>query len=345
MLTCLNPLAIHIYSLACLLWYSSLAECDMCSRLFIYCIYTTWIAAQTWRLLLSTRRACHQSAACGVPFWRSAASCSLWWCVVETLGHVMVLILSFTLWHCIWYSLSHYVCVTWSWRTCILYIRVCLQIRVWQVVAVRIHVRGSFCFGVLGAETGHLVVPQASRKLPRVRGEALVYARHGGGVREAELAVAQQWWTGAGRGVLQLCLWLRTVERQTRRCRPGMSCSRGGNNWRGQLPWSGDSGCGTPARVACMAQGRQPDFLGAAHWPTGLRKLYDACAVHHRAYEAPVRRGTTRSTRGVLDVHARRGGAGAWCLFSFGLALFKLWNSKFLNGTWKSPNTKVVEKL
>jgi hypothetical protein len=132
MLTCLNPFAIHLYSLACLLWYSSLAEYDMCSRLFIFCIYTTRIAAQTWRLLLSTRRACHQSAACGVPFWRSAASCSLWWCVVETLGHVMVLILSFTLWHCIWYSLSHYVCVTWSWRTCNLCIRVCLQIRVWH---------------------------------------------------------------------------------------------------------------------------------------------------------------------------------------------------------------------
>jgi hypothetical protein len=45
----------------------------------------------------------------------------------------MVVILSFTLWHCIWYSLSHYVCVTWSWRTCNLCIRVCLQIRVWQV--------------------------------------------------------------------------------------------------------------------------------------------------------------------------------------------------------------------
>jgi hypothetical protein len=83
----------------------------------------------------SARRACHQSAACGVPFWRSAASCSLWWCDVETLGHVMVLILSFTLWHCIWYSLSHYVCVTWSWCTCNLCIRVCLQIRVWQEAA------------------------------------------------------------------------------------------------------------------------------------------------------------------------------------------------------------------
>jgi hypothetical protein len=132
MLNCLNPLAIHIYNLACLLWYSSLAEYDMCSRLFIYCIYTTRIAAQTWRLMLSTRRACHQSAACGVPSWRSAASCSLWWYVVETLGHVMVLILYFTLWHCIWYSLSRYVCVTWSWRTCNLCIRVCLQIRVWH---------------------------------------------------------------------------------------------------------------------------------------------------------------------------------------------------------------------
>jgi hypothetical protein len=132
MLTCLNPLAIHIYSLACLLWYSSLVEYDMCSRLFIYCIYTTRIAAQTWRLMMSSRRACHQSAACGVPFWRSAASCSLWCYVVETLGHVMVLILSFTLWHCIWYSLSHYVCVTWSWPTCNSCIRVCLQIRVWQ---------------------------------------------------------------------------------------------------------------------------------------------------------------------------------------------------------------------
>jgi hypothetical protein len=132
MLTCLNPLAIHLYSLACLLWYSPLAEYDMCSRLFIYCIYTTRIAAQTWRLMMSTRHACHQSAACGVPFWRSAASCSLWWYVVETLGHVMVLILSFTLWHCIWYSLSHYVCVTRSWRTCSLCIRVCLQIRVWH---------------------------------------------------------------------------------------------------------------------------------------------------------------------------------------------------------------------
>jgi hypothetical protein len=132
MLTCLNPLAIHIYSLACVLWYSFLAEYDMCSRLFIYCIYTTRIAAQTWRLLLRTRRACHQSAACGVPCWRSAASCSLWGFVVETLGHVMVLILSFTLWHCIWYSLSHYACVTWSWRTYNLCIRVCLQIRVWH---------------------------------------------------------------------------------------------------------------------------------------------------------------------------------------------------------------------
>jgi hypothetical protein len=133
MLTCLNPWAIHLHSLACLLWYSSLVECDMCSRLFIYCIYTTRIVAQTWRLLLSTRRACHQSAACGVPFWRSAATCSLWWFIVETLGHVMVLILSFTLWHCIWYSLSHYVCVTWSWRTCNLCIRVCLQIWVWHL--------------------------------------------------------------------------------------------------------------------------------------------------------------------------------------------------------------------
>jgi hypothetical protein len=133
MLTCLNPWAIHLYSLACLLWYFSLAEYDMCSHLFIYCIYTTRIAARTWRLLLSTRRSCHQSAACGVPFWRSAASCSLCCCVVETLGHVMVLILSFTLWHCIWYSRSHYVCVTWSWRTCNLCIRVYLQIRVWQL--------------------------------------------------------------------------------------------------------------------------------------------------------------------------------------------------------------------
>jgi hypothetical protein len=66
---------------------------------------------------------------------RSAASCSLWWYVVETLGHVMVLLLTFTLWHCFWYSLSHYVCVIWSWRTCNLCIRVCLQIRVWQVFA------------------------------------------------------------------------------------------------------------------------------------------------------------------------------------------------------------------
>jgi hypothetical protein len=135
MLNRLNPLAIHLYTLACLLWYSSLAEYDMCSRLFIYCIYTTLIAAQTWRLMMSTRRACHQSVACGVPFWRSAASCSLWWYVVETLGHVMLLILSFTLWHCIWYSLSHYVCVTWSWRTCNLCIRVRLQIRVWHQVS------------------------------------------------------------------------------------------------------------------------------------------------------------------------------------------------------------------
>jgi hypothetical protein len=132
MLNCSNPLAIHIYSLACLLWYSSLAEYNMCSRLFIYCIYRNRIAAQTWRLLLSTRCACHQSAACGVPFWRSAASCSLWWYVVETLGHVVVLILSFTLWHCIWYSLSHYMCVTWSLHTCNLCIRVCLQLQVWQ---------------------------------------------------------------------------------------------------------------------------------------------------------------------------------------------------------------------
>ena len=48
----------------------------------------------------------------------------------ETFGHIMVIILSFTLWHYIWYSLSHYVCVTLSWRTCNLSIRVCLQIRV-----------------------------------------------------------------------------------------------------------------------------------------------------------------------------------------------------------------------
>jgi hypothetical protein len=53
MLKCLNPLAIQLYSLACLLWYSPLAEYGMCSRLFIYCIYTTWIAAQTWRVLMS----------------------------------------------------------------------------------------------------------------------------------------------------------------------------------------------------------------------------------------------------------------------------------------------------
>jgi hypothetical protein len=101
--------------------------------LFIYCIYTTWIAAQTRRLLMSTRRMCHQSVACWVPFWRSAASCSLWWHDYKTFGHVMVMILSFTLWHCIWYSLSHYVCVTWSWCICNLCIWVCLQIRVWQL--------------------------------------------------------------------------------------------------------------------------------------------------------------------------------------------------------------------
>jgi hypothetical protein len=53
MLKCLNPLAIHLYSLACLLWYSPLAEYGRCSHLFIYCIYTTRIAARTWRLLLS----------------------------------------------------------------------------------------------------------------------------------------------------------------------------------------------------------------------------------------------------------------------------------------------------
>jgi hypothetical protein len=132
MLKSLNPLAIHLYSLACLLWYSPLAEYGMCSRLFIYCIYTTRIVAQNWRLLMSCRRMCHQSAACGVTFWRSAASCSLWWYDYKTFGHVMVIILSFMLWHCIWYSLSHYVCVTWSWRTCNLCIQICLQIRVWQ---------------------------------------------------------------------------------------------------------------------------------------------------------------------------------------------------------------------
>jgi hypothetical protein len=44
----------------------------------------------------------------------------------------MVLTLSSTFWHCFWYSLSHYVCVTWSWRTCNLCIRVCLQIWVWH---------------------------------------------------------------------------------------------------------------------------------------------------------------------------------------------------------------------
>jgi hypothetical protein len=72
---------------------------------------------------MSSRRRCHQSTACGVPFWISAASCSLWWYIYETFGHVMVIMLSFTLWHCIWYSPSHYVCVIWSWRTCNLCIR------------------------------------------------------------------------------------------------------------------------------------------------------------------------------------------------------------------------------
>jgi hypothetical protein len=64
------------------------------------------------------------------------------------------------------------------------------------VSAVWIHSRWSFCSDVLGTGTGHLVF----RELPRVRGEAVVCARHGGGVREAELTVAQQWRTGAGRG-------------------------------------------------------------------------------------------------------------------------------------------------
>jgi hypothetical protein len=133
MLKCLNPLVIHLYNLACLLWYSPLAEYDMCSRLFIYCICTTQTAAQTWRLFMSSRHTCHQSATYGVPFGRSVASCSLWWYIYKTSGHVMVIVLSFTmLWHCIWYSLSHYMCVTWSWRTCNLCIRVCLQIRVWH---------------------------------------------------------------------------------------------------------------------------------------------------------------------------------------------------------------------
>jgi hypothetical protein len=103
MLKCLNPLAIHLYNFSCLLWYFPLAKYDMCSHLFIYCIYTTRIAAQTWRLLMSSRRMCHQSVACGVPFWRSAASCSIWWYVYKTFDHVLIVILSFTLRHYIWY--------------------------------------------------------------------------------------------------------------------------------------------------------------------------------------------------------------------------------------------------
>jgi hypothetical protein len=85
--------------------------------------------------LVRSRRTCHQSATCGVSFWRSDASCSLWWYVYETFGHVMVVILSFILWHCIWYSLSHYLGVTWSWRTCNLCIWFCLWNRVWHLAS------------------------------------------------------------------------------------------------------------------------------------------------------------------------------------------------------------------
>jgi hypothetical protein len=52
-------------------------------------------------MISTSSRVCHQSAACGLYFWRSATSCSHWCYDYDTFGHVILLNTSFMFWHCV----------------------------------------------------------------------------------------------------------------------------------------------------------------------------------------------------------------------------------------------------
>jgi hypothetical protein len=89
----------------------------------LYCIYTTRLLPRRtlWRRSWRVRRFLGERATSQLPVETSFSAVG-----------TRFLILSLRFWHCFWYSLSRRMCVTWSWRTCVLCIRVCLETRVWH---------------------------------------------------------------------------------------------------------------------------------------------------------------------------------------------------------------------
>jgi hypothetical protein len=97
---------------------------------YLYCIYTTRLLLRWtfWRLSWRVRQFLGEGATSRLPVETSfSAASTRFWFVYETFGHVVnVIILSISLDIVFWYALSHYVCVTWSWRIYILCIWFCL---------------------------------------------------------------------------------------------------------------------------------------------------------------------------------------------------------------------------
>jgi hypothetical protein len=93
------------------------------------------------------------------------------------------------------------------------------------------------------------------------------------------------------------------------------------------------------------AQGSSVHFPRCGARPTVGRRVHSA-RVHSDGREASVRRRVAQVTRGRSRTSARaRESAATPAPFYFFEHFSKIQNSKFSKQSWKSPNTKIVEKL